>query len=450
MPAAVSPGGDGDGTDVTLPDEVLAALTGSLARVDAVLAARFPGDPGTRQPVHTCYLPADQLTPDVVPAWGRAAREALARHAPDPGLLAEVTLGAAAAPSAEDIHTHVVRTLAIEPVQDLRVDFEDGYGIRPDAVEDAHAIAAARALRAAASAGTLPAVYGLRPKSLDAAVRRRGLRTLDLFLTALAGTDGPPPGLVVTLPKVSAPEQVAVFGDVLAALEQRLGIAPIPLEVQIETPAAVLALPALAAAAPGRLAALHVGTYDYSAALGVSAANQASDHPAVELATALMQLTAAGTGLRVADGSCNLLPVGPAAEVHAGWRRHAGLIRRAWSRGLYQGWDLHPAQLVSRHAAVAGCLLTGLPDALRRLADYAAARSRGSVADEPATARALAGHALRALDARLLDEPGLRAAGLDLATVARLGGRTGTTGAFGTTATATPTATAGATAQPGP
>lgn len=405
----------------TLTEETIAALTARLRPVDAALTARFPGDLGTRQPVHTCYLPADRLHPDVVLEWGEAARAALGAHAADPAELAAATGGD---PNlAEVVHAHVVQALTLEPIQDLRVDLEDGYGIRSDDVEDDDAVNAAESLRTAAEAGALPPTYGLRPKSLDPAVRARGLRSLGLFLAELAGDVGPPPGLVLTLPKVSAPEQVEVFIDVLAELERRLEIGTIPLELQIETPAAVLALPTLVAAGGDRLVGLHVGTYDYSAALGISAENQASDHPSVEYATTLMQLTAAGTGVRVADGSSNLLPVGPTEQVHAAWRRHADLVRRAWRRGLYQGWDLHPGQLVSRHAAVAECLLAGLPAALRRLADYAAARAGGSVADEPATARALAGHVQRALDARLLDDTGLAAAGLDHTTVDHLAGR---------------------------
>ncbi len=308
------------------------------------------------------------------------------------------------------------------------MDLEDGYGVRANAEEDAHAVASAEALRAAAAAGRLPASYGLRPKSLDAAVRDRGLRSLDRFLTALAagGSAAAPPGLVITLPKVSAPQQVSVFGAVLAELEGRLGLAPVPLEVQVETPAAVLALPAVVAAGRPRLTGLHVGTYDYSAALGISAEHQAGDHPSVELATALMQLAAAGTGIRVADGSCNLLPVGDRAAVHAAWLRHAELIRRAWRRGLYQGWDLHPAQLVSRHATVASCLLTGLPTALARLSRWAGTgtaaatgpvATAGPVADEPATARALAGHLRRALDVGLLDDADLAATDLTRGTI---------------------------------
>jgi hypothetical protein len=435
----------------TLSEHLLARLTAPLAPVDAELAARYPGDPGTRQPVHTCYVPADRLHPDVVLEWGECAREALGAHASSPAELATATglnqpsgsggataglagpapgpasasAGAADPALAERVYSHVLAALSLEPIQDLRVDLEDGYGIRPDDVEDEHAVSAAAALRAAHDAGALPASYGLRPKSLDPAVRARGLRSLDLFLTALAGDDGGPPGLVLTLPKVSAPEQVTVFLAVLDELRPRIDLRPPAIELQIETPAAVLALPALVEAGRGRVTGLHVGTYDYSAALGIAAEHQASDHPSVEYATTLMQLVTAGTGIRVADGSSNLLPVGPTPVVRAAWRRHAGLVTRAWRRGLYQGWDLHPAQLVSRHAAVAANLLAGLPSALGRLSAYAEARFAGAVADEPATARALAGHVLRALDAGLLDDAGLAAADLDRAIVSKLGGRAG-------------------------
>jgi citrate lyase beta subunit len=405
----------------TLPEDLIARLTAPLAPVDAALAARYPGDPAGRQPVHTCYLPADRLHPDIVLEWGETAREALATQAPTPAELAAATGTGPAL--AEAVHAHVLRALALEPVQDLRVDLEDGYGIRPDDVEDEHAVAAAAALRTAWAAGALPTSYGLRPKSLDPTVRARGLHSLDLFLTELAGDDGGPPGLVLTVPKVSAAEQVEVFLTVLDELVARLDLRPPAVEIQIETPAAVLDLRAVVAAGRGRVTGLHVGTYDYSAALGVAAAHQASDHPGVEFATTVMQLVAAGTGMRVSDGGSNLLPVGDTVTVRAAWRRHAELVSRAWRRGLYQGWDVHPAQLVSRHAAVAANLLDGLPAALRRLADYAAARSAGAVADEPATARALAGHVLRALDAGLLDDAGLAAADLDRPTVARLGGR---------------------------
>ena len=44
---------------------VLDELDRRLAPADAELAARYPGDAGGRQPVHTVYVPADRMTPRV-------------------------------------------------------------------------------------------------------------------------------------------------------------------------------------------------------------------------------------------------------------------------------------------------------------------------------------------------------------------------------------------------
>ncbi len=105
---------------------------------------------------------------------------------------------------AKDVRRRVNEKLGREPIEDLRIDFEDGYGVRDDAEEDAAARAAGEL------AGRLPVPFvGLRCKSLEAPTRRRAVRTLRVFLDALGTL---PPGFVVTLPKVSAVEQVARDG----------------------------------------------------------------------------------------------------------------------------------------------------------------------------------------------------------------------------------------------
>jgi hypothetical protein len=239
---------------------------------------------------------------------------------------------------------------------------------------------------------------GIRCKSLEAGTRRRAIRTLDIFLDALGGL---PDGFVVTLPKVSAVEQVAA----MTVLCGRLGVR---FEVQIETPAAVLGPDGTATlarfidAAQGRLVGLHYGTYDYSAACGIAPGYQALDHPVADHAKAVMQVAVAGTGIRLSDGSTNVLPVGDTEAVRAAWRLHAGLVRRSLERGFYQGWDLHPAQLPTRYAATYGFFRDGAPTAVSRLDGYLARRS-GGILDEPATARALAGFLLRGLDCGALD-----------------------------------------------
>ncbi|MGY1605936.1 DUF6986 family protein [Geodermatophilus sp. SYSU D00700] len=401
---------------MTLDDAVYAELDRRLAPVDAARAAAYPGERPGRQPVHTCYVPADAVVPGLAAGWGAAALAALDEHGLpdlgyDAGLLAEVL-------------PRVRAKLAAEPVEDLRVDAEDGYRGRPED-EDGDVVRAAEAVAADRAAGTAPPSVGIRGKSLEGPTRRRGVRSLDLFLGAVGATKA-----TVTLPKVTAVEQVRAFLPVLDALEAAHGVA-LDLELQVETPQAVLGddgavtLARMVHAAGPRLTGLHHGTYDYSAALGIAAAHQSSDHPALDLAKQLMQVAVAGTGARAVDGSTNVLPVGSREQVHAGWRVHAGLVRRALERGLYQGWDLHPAQLVTRYLATYAFFRGALPAAAGRLSAYVE-RADAGVLDEPATARALAGVVLRGLDCGALDDAEVAAAtGLDRVTLDGLAGRSG-------------------------
>ncbi|MBL3664792.1 aldolase [Streptomyces sp. M2CJ-2] len=392
----------------SLTDAVGAEISASLAPVDAELARRYPGDPGTRQPVHTVYVPGDAFTAGTLRSWGDQALAALDEHAPDAASFADaVGLDRALA---EDVYGRVRSKLEREPVEDLRVDFEDGYGNRPDAEEDETAARAARLIAEAYRGGTAAPYMGIRMKCLEAAVRDRGIRTLDIFLTGLAEAGPLPAGLVLTLPKVTYPEQVTAMVRLLEAFEEARGLDPgrLGFEIQIETSQAVLAADGTATvarmiqAAGGRATGLHYGTFDYSACLGVSAAHQAGDHPAADHAKAVMQVAAAGTGVRVSDGSTNVLPVGPTAQVHAAWRLHHRLTRRALARAYYQGWDMHPGHLPTRYAAVFAFYREGFEQAAARLARYVA-RTTGDVMDEPATAKALAGHLLRGLDCGALD-----------------------------------------------
>ncbi|WP_069467127.1 DUF6986 family protein, partial [Actinacidiphila rubida] len=392
----------------TLADAVRAEVGAALAATDAELARRYPGDPGTRQPVHTVYVPADAFGAGTARAWGDEALALLDAHAPGAGALTGV-LGLPAALAAE-VHDRVRDKLLREPVEDLRIDFEDGYGVRSDAEEDAAAVAAARAVSAAVADGSAPPCVGIRMKCMEEAVRDRGIRTLDLFLTTLLDGGGLPDGLVLTLPKVTFPSQVAAMARLCGAFEQAAGLPAgrLGFEIQIETTQAIVgpdgrtAVPLLIDAAEGRATALHYGTFDYSAACGVSPAHQSMDHPAADHAKAVMQAAAAGTGVRLSDGSTNVLPAGPAEQVHAAWRLHYRLVRRSLARAYYQGWDMHPGHLPTRYAAVYAFYREGMAAAAARLAAYVAG-SGGAVMDEPATARALSGYLLRGLDCAALD-----------------------------------------------
>nr|WP_312018488.1 aldolase/citrate lyase family protein [Streptomyces sp. I05A-00742] len=390
-------------------------LTAGLAGVDADLARRYPGDPGTRQPVHTVYVPADAFAADTVRTWGERALAALDAHAPDAGALA-AALGLPDE-SAVAVHDRVRAKLAHEPVEDLRIDFEDGYGRRSDAEEDEAAARAAELVAAAVADGSAPPFVGIRAKSMEAAVRDRGVRTLDVFLTGLVtagGGAGLPAGLVLTLPKVTYAEQVTAMAELAGEFEKAHGLEAgrIRFEVQIETTQVILGadgratVARLVDAGEGRVSALHYGTFDYSAACGVAPAHQAPDHPAADHAKAVMQVAVAGTGVRLSDGSTNVLPVGTSAQVRAAWRHHYALVRRSLTRAYYQGWDMHPAHLPTRYAAVYGFCREGLATAASRLLAYTGGGGAGAgsgVLDEPATARALAGYLLRGVDCGAVD-----------------------------------------------
>ena len=376
-----------------LPATVLADLDRRLATVDAELRARTPGPASGRAPIHTVYVPADVVQPGLVWDWGAQAIAALNTHPP--------------LPFAHALADRVVAKLALEPIEDLRIDFEDGFGIRDDDDEDA-AIASAVA---AVHSGPMPPFVGLRCKSLEAPTRARAVRTLDLFLEAWL-SEGPLPGtFVVTLPKVSAVAQVEAMVRLCAELEQAYGLnaGQLRFELQIETPPAVLGADGTATVArmihvaDGRCSGLHYGTYDYSASLGIAAAYQSMEHPVADHAKAVMQVAAALTPVRVSDGSTNVLPVGDTEAVQAAWHLHHRLVRRSLERGFYQGWDLHPAQLPTRYGATYGFFRESREAAIARLSAYLDRRSAG-VLDEPATARALAGFLLRGLDCGAFDE----------------------------------------------
>jgi citrate lyase beta subunit len=407
----------------------LAAVDQRLTPADERLARAYPGDPGAPQPVHTVYVPADQASADTARVWGDHALKLLDDAAPDAPSAAAMT-GLGDTLTAE-VYDRVRAKLAGQPVEDLRIDFEDGYGSRPDAEEDAAAVRAAADLAALLAADDGPSWAGIRFKSLEASTRRRGLRTLDLLLDALLDAAPLPDGFVVTLPKVTSVDQVLVMAEVCERLEQAHRLEPgrLRYEIQVETPQAILGadgsatVAAMVHAAGARCAGLHYGAYDYSAALGIAAAYQSSDHPAADHAKAVMQVATAGTGVRLSDGSTNVLPTGSAEQVAEALRLHAHLVRRALERGYYQGWDMHPGHLVTRYLASYAFYRQGLDAAATRLRHYLG-RTAGGVMDEPATAHALASFLARGVRCGAIDEAEVvTASGVDAATVDALARR---------------------------
>ena len=376
----------------TFDESTLASVEAKLAATDRLLETSYPGDTGARQPVHTVYVPGDRFTVDLPEAWGANALAAAGNAAGLAQLAATLDLA-----EPERLGELVAAKLASEPIEDLRLDFEDGYGNRTDAEEDAAVLAAADSVSAAVAAGKAPACIGIRFKCFETPTRARGIRTLDLFMTRLLANGPLPEGLRLTLPKVTTVDQVEAMVFLAEKLEEAHGLEAgrIRFEVQVETPQVIIAadgshpVATLIHAGKGRVSSLHYGTYDYSASLGVAAGYQSMEHPVADFAKDVMQVAVAGTGVELSDGSTNIIPAGDPENIAAAWELHARLVSRHLARGIYQGWDMHENQLVTRYLATFAFFREGLQAAGTRLRNYVH-QINSAIMDEPATARALA------------------------------------------------------------
>jgi citrate lyase beta subunit len=460
----------------TLTDDATREITQRLSEANRDFAARYPGETMRRQPVHTVYGGAHLFKSDSAPRLGALALRSLKQYAPDFASFARA-VGLEGSeqlpPSVEDdsavrslierdadtfrreqrpvwlahtIYTRVLEKLRREPVEDFRIDFEDGYGNRPDAEEDGHAESAAREVARGLEAGTLPPFIGIRIKTFTEELHARSIRTLDIFLSTLLEAAGGrlPENFFVTLPKVTVPEQVAALADLFDRLETSSGLAAgtLKMELMVETTQSIIGprgesgLPLLVAAARGRCTAAHFGTYDYTASCQITAAHQHMLHPACDFARHVMQVALGGTGVWLSDGATNIMPVGPrrAPEggtlsdedeeenrrvVHRAWRLHFEHTRHSLTNAFYQGWDLHPAQLPTRYAAVYSFFLESLEAASERLSNFVEKAARatlvGDVFDDAATGQGLLNYFLRAVNCGAVSEQeAVRLTGLTL------------------------------------
>ncbi len=442
----------------------------ALEAANREFTKRYPGPTPDRQPIHTVYGGAHLYRADTTARLGELARASLASYGRDAVELARgvgfikdpaaLALGPAALHAqylsdpeglrrvnpegwlAECVYERVLSKLGREAVEDFRIDFEDGFGARSDAEEDAAARQAALEVARAFAAHTLPPFIGIRVKSFNEEWAARGARTLEIFIDTLLGATGGalPENFLVTLPKVSIPEQPQTLVRLFELLERRHGLVPgrLRLEIMVELTQALIGpdgrcpLPDLLAACEGRCFGAHLGTYDFTASCNLTAAYQIMRHPWCDLAKGMMVLALGGTGLFLSDGATNVMPVGPykghalsdaelganRAVVHNAWRLSHGNVRHSLEGGFYQGWDLHPAQLPVRYATTYAFFLEGFAQAAERLSNFidkaAQATLVGDVFDDAATGQGLLNYFVRALNCGAISELELHQTGLTL------------------------------------
>ncbi len=452
---------------ISLSEKQVKDLSAKLAVGNNDFAAIYPGETGHRQPVHTVYGGAHLFKADSAARLGTLAIRSLEQFAPDFLTFARAiglkgserlpesdSLGVAdlvrtleenpeaikevepAAWMAHTIYGRVREKLTREPVEDFRIDYEDGYGNRPDSEEDGHAAQGALEVAAGLERDSLPPFIGIRIKPFTEELRERSVRTLDIFISTLLEKTGGklPPNFVVTLPKITIPEQAELLSDLFDQLEKKTGLAAgsLKMEMMIETTQSIINsegrinLPLLLQATRGRCVAAHFGTYDYTASCSITAAHQHMMHAACDFAKHMMQVSFAGTGIWLSDGATNIMPVAPhraAADgppltaeqneenqdtVHRAWKLHFDHVQHSLTNAFYQGWDLHPAQLPTRYAAVYSFFLESLDAASERLRNFvekaAKATLVGDVFDDAATGQGLLNYFLRALNSGAISE----------------------------------------------
>jgi citrate lyase beta subunit len=437
--------------------DIIGHINNHLKTANTLFSENYPGESPERQPVHTVYGGAHIFKEGTAMKMGVGAINHIRAYAPNfvefskilelkgydklPNSQEDIStleeyFASESSESKEEhsayfsytVYQRVLEKLSREAVEDFRIDFEDGYGNRPDEEEDNHAVLAAEEVAKGMTSHSLPPFIGIRIKPLTEEQKNRAVRTLDLFISSLSErTNGNlPDNFVVTLPKVTIPEQVIALVQLFEVLEQKtdLPTGSLKLELMIETPQSILdsngnsALPSLVKASDGRCTGAHFGVYDYTASTNITAEYQSLTHPNCDFARHMMQVALGGTGVRLSDGATNILPVGPHRPsdrnpltdsqleenkmvVHNAWRLNFNNVSHSLKHGYYQGWDLHPSHLPLRYAAVYSFFLEGLSSTSVRLKSFmgkaAQATLIGDVFDDAATGQALLNYFLQGI-----------------------------------------------------
>lgn len=447
------------------------SLLGTLKIANLAFQKNYPGDKPDRQPVHTVYGGANLFRADSCVKMGEIAMKSLQTYSPDFVTLAKVLelKGYEELPDSEkkieklvkkldkmtekerkkepswlaySVYNKIIQKLQTEPVEDFRIDFEDGFGNRPDDEEDATAVNAATELAMGMKKKTISPFIGIRIKPFTEDMKNRGVRTLDIFLTTLLEkTNGKlPDNFVVMLPKVTIPEQVITLIRLFEIIEKKNKLAPytLKMETMVEATQIIMdnegrnPLMRIIKASDGRCIAAHFGTYDYTASCGITAKYQTMDHPVCDFAHHMTKVALGSTGIFLSDGATNVMPVAPhrgddlteeqleenKQSVYNAWKIGYGHTMHSLINGFYQGWDLNPAQLPMRYAATYNFFLSSMEDATYRLKTFvdraAISTLTGDIFDDAATGQGLLNFFLKAMNCGAITEKEALATGLTI------------------------------------
>ena len=459
------------GISLSITEDDKQSLLNQLQPANLKFQKTYPGDKPDRQPVHTVYGGANLFKSDTTVKMGEIALRNLKMYAPNFVELANVLKldGYDHLPRLEkdiealtkkldgmsegerkneaawlsySVYNKIIKKLQTEAIEDFRIDFEDGFGNRPDTEEDATAVTAATELALGMRNKTISPFIGIRIKPFTEDLKFRGVRTLDIFLTTLLRqTNGAlPQNFVVMLPKVTIPEQVTTLVRLFEIFEKQHSLQPgiLKMETMVEATQIIMdeegrnPLMRIIKAGEGRLIAAHFGTYDYTASCGITAKYQTMSHPVCDFAHHVTKVALGSTGIFLSDGATNVIPIGPhrgdsltfgqLAEnreaVYNAWQTGFKHTTHSLINGLYQGWDLNPAQVPMRYAATYNFFLSSYSDAAYRLKTFvdraAISTLTGDIFDDAATGQGLLNFFLKAMNCGAITEEEALVTGLTI------------------------------------
>ena len=167
-------------------NDSISEILKSLKNANEQSMALRPGESENRQPVHTVYGGAHLFKSNTSVRIGELARKNFKTYATDAKIFKKALGMTCSDEIAETVFSRVTEKLEKEALEDFRIDFEDGFGTRPDAEEDETAVTAAHEVFKGMQEKTLCPFIGIRIKTFSEEMKKRGIRTLDIFISTLS------------------------------------------------------------------------------------------------------------------------------------------------------------------------------------------------------------------------------------------------------------------------
>lgn len=406
-------------------------------------------------PVHTVYGGAQLFHRNTLKKIGEKGIALIKNYFSEPPYCT-VLSGESDVPLNSEIRQQVIdqtiNKLTVNPVEDYRIDFEDGYGLRDSAKEDEDAERCAIELSELFQKSDNSSAFqtGIRIKSFSLPTLQRSIRTFDIFLsTFFQNCDiQNVPFLSVCLPKVTDLKEVELLLSLLTdyAKSHNLNTGFLRAEIMLETPEFYLksngfaALREMVDSFSGSFNALHLGLYDFTSSLGVQSADQKYNHPYLDFLRFQTIMQFSKSTIRLVDGATMEMPVekykksefAELSEEECNANKimiinaanaHTENIYHSMKMGFDSSWDLHPGQVAIRYLTLFTNYKKSFSAMRERFINFVENAARATVLngqfDDAATGQGMLNYFIKGYRLGALSADDIRKTGFDIETLVK-------------------------------